>query len=68
MPFDPWNHNKSLMWLTRESSIALLQGQMNNLTMENSNTNADDLLKGGRRGMKTNGERRMGDMYEGKGE
>lgn len=41
---------------------------MNNLAMENSNTNAGDLLKGARKGMKTNGERRRGEMYERKGE
>lgn len=33
------------------------QGQMNNLSMENSNTNAGALLKGVKGGMKTNGER-----------
>lgn len=65
LPFDPWNHNKSFMWLTKESSTVLL-GQLNNLAMENSNTNAGDLLKGARRGMKTNGERIRGKCVSGK--
>lgn len=70
LPFDPWNHNKSLMWLTQDSSTVLTdkQGQINNLAMENSNTNAGDLLKRVVKGMKTNGERRSGEMHERKGE
>lgn len=44
------------------------QGQMNNLAMENSNTNAGDLLIGARRGMKTNRQRIRERMYERKGE
>lgn len=68
LPFDPWNHNKRLMWLTQESSALVPQGQMNNLTMENSNTNAGDPLKGAKREMKINGIRTRGVMFEWKGE
>lgn len=65
LPFDPSNHNKSFMWLTKDSST-VLRGQMNNFAMENSNTNAGDLLKVVRIGMKTNGDTMRGKCGKGK--